>query len=91
MKVPGKELIKKDQLAQPKLIIMDNQANELMPEEKIDYNWHNVRKIRLQSDTRTYLIAKSATIFAKYGYKVIILMNISNAVSEDLDLMPLNK
>lgn len=76
MKVPGKELIKKDQLAQPKLIIMDNQANELMPEEKIDYNWHNVRKIRLQSDTRTYLIAKSATIFAKYGYKVIILMNI---------------
>lgn len=76
MKVDGKELIKKDQLAQPKLIIMDNKANELMPEETIDYNWHNVRKIRLQSNTRTTLIAKSAIVFAKYGYKVIILMNI---------------
>ena len=76
MKVDGKELIKKDQLAQPKLIIMDNKANELMPEETIDYNWHNVRKIRLQSNTRTTLIAKSAIVFAKHGYKVIILMNI---------------
>ena len=78
MKVPGKELIKKDQLARPKLIIMDNKANELMPEETIDYNWHNVRKIRLQSNTRTTLIAKSAIVFAKHGYKVIILMNVLN-------------
>lgn len=76
MKVDGDELIENNQLATPKLCILHNPANEEMDETKVDYSWHNVRKIRMQSDYRTELIAKSAVIFAKQGYKVIILMNI---------------
>ena len=76
MKVDGKELIENEQLATPKLCILTNPANEEMDEQKIDYTWHNVSKIRLQSDARTKLIAEAAIIFAKYGYKVIVLMNL---------------
>lgn len=76
MKVNGDELIEKSQLAEPKLIILNNKADESMPEMSIDYNWHNVRKIRLQSENRTHLIAQAAITFAKHGYKVIVLMNI---------------
>lgn len=75
MKVPGKDLIKKDQLAHPKLVILKNKADEEIDETKIDYTWQNVKKIRLQSDTRTKLIANAASIFIKNGYKVIVLMN----------------
>ena len=76
MKVDGKDLIKNKQLATPKLCILSNPANEEIDETKIDYTWHNVNKIRLQSVARTKLIAEAATIFAKHGYKVIVLMNI---------------
>ena len=76
IKVDGKELIEKKQLATPKLIILNNAANEEIDETKIDYDWHNVRKIRLQSEKRTKLIAESACIFAKYNRKVLILMNV---------------
>ena len=76
MKVDGDELIENHQLAYPKLCIIHNNADEEMDEMEIDYNWQNVRKIRLQSETRTKLIAKAACTFAKYGRKVIILMNI---------------
>lgn len=76
MKVDGKELINKQQLAKPKLIILHNPANEEIDETKMDYEWQNVRKIRLQSKNRTLLIAKAATVFIKHGYKVIILMNV---------------
>ena len=75
LKIEGKELIKNEQLAKPKLIIIGNDANEEIDETKIDYTWHNVRKIRLQSETRTKLIAEAASMFAKYDRKVIILMN----------------
>ena len=71
-----KDLIKQEQLAKPKLCILHNLANEEMDEEIVDYNWHNVRKIRQQSKYRTNLIAKAAVTFAKRGYKVIILMNL---------------
>lgn len=76
IKIDGKDLIKKEQLAKPKLCILNNLANEEMDETKVDYTWHNVRKIRQQSKKRTKLIADAACIFAKRGYKVIILMNI---------------
>lgn len=76
MKVDGKELIEENQLATPKLCILNNQANEEIDETKIDYTWHNVNKIRLQSNARTKLIAQAAVVFAKHGYKVIILMNV---------------
>lgn len=76
IKIDGKELINKDQLAKPKLCILHNLANEEMDETKVDYTWHNVRKIRLESKVRTKLIADAACVFAKKGYKVIILMNI---------------
>lgn len=76
MRVDADELVKNEQLAYPKLCIMKNNADEEMDESKIDYTWTNVRKIRLQSQTRTKLIADAACIFAKRGYKVIILMNI---------------
>ena len=76
MKVDGKDLIENEQLATPKLCILSNLANEEMNENEIDYTWHNVSKIRLQSDARTKLIAEAACVFIKYGYKVIILMNL---------------
>lgn len=76
MRVDGDDLIKNNQLAHPKLCILDNKANEEIDETKLDYSWTNVRKIRLQSETRTKLIADAACVFAKYGYKVIVLMNI---------------
>jgi len=76
MKVDGDELIENNQLAYPKLCVIHNDANEIIDEEKIDYTWHNVRKIRLQSEKRTKLIAEAAVTFAKYNRKVIILMNI---------------
>ena len=76
IKIDSKDLIKQEQLAKPKLCILHNLANEEMDEEIVDYNWHNVRKIRQQSKYRTNLIAKAAVTFAKRGYKVIILMNI---------------
>ena len=75
-KLQGKDLIHAGQLAKPKLVILHNNANEEIDERKVDYTWNNVRKIRLQSETRTKLIAKVACIFAKYDRKVIILMNI---------------
>ncbi len=76
MKVDGKELIENEQLATPKLCILTNPANEEIDETKIDYSWHNVSKIRLQSEARTKLIAEAACAFAKHGYKVIVLMNL---------------
>lgn len=76
MKVDGKDLIKNKQLAVPKLCILSNPANEEIDEERIDYTWQNVSKIRLQSEARTKLIAQAACVFIKYGYKVIILMNL---------------
>ena len=76
MKVDGKELIENQQLATPKLCVLSNRANEEIDERKIDYTWNNVSKIRLQSDARTKLIAEAACVFAKRGYKVIILMNL---------------
>lgn len=76
MKVDGKELIENEQLAIPKLCILSNKANEEIDETKQDYTWHVVNKVRLQSEARTKLIAESATVFAKYGYKVIVLMNV---------------
>ena len=76
MKVDAKDLVSMKQLATPKLAILHNDANEEIDETKIDYDWHNVRKIRQQSEHRTKLIAEAAIIMAKYGYKVIILMNI---------------
>lgn len=76
MNVDGDELIKKKQLAYPKLCILHNNADEEIDEKKIDYNWQNVRTIRLQSENRTKLIAKAACTFAKYNRKVIVLMNV---------------
>lgn len=76
MKVDGDELIENNQLAYPKLCILQNNADEFIDEMVMDYNWQNVSKIRMQSDKRTKLIADAACVFAKYGYKVIILMNI---------------
>lgn len=76
MKVDGKDLIENEQLATPKLCILSNPANEEINENKLDYTWNNVSKIRLQSDARTKLIAAAACIFIKHGYKVIILMNL---------------
>ena len=75
-KLQGKDLIQAGQLAKPKLIILHNDADEEMNEKKVDYTWNNVRKIRLQSETRTKLIAEAACKLAKYNRKVIILMNI---------------
>ncbi len=76
MKVSADELIEQNQLANPKLCILHNSANEEIDETQVDYDWHTVRKIRLQSEHRTKLIAEAAVVFAKYGYKVIVLMNI---------------
>lgn len=76
MNVKPDELVDNNQLAYPKLCVLDNKANEEIDERKIDYNWNNVRKIRMQSLNRTLLIAKVACMFAKYNRKVIILMNI---------------
>lgn len=76
MKIDGKDLIENNQLATPKLCILKNRANELIDERKHDYTWHTVSKIRLQSEARTKLIAEAACVFAKQGYKVIILMNL---------------
>ena len=75
MKIDGKDLIENQQLATPKLCILNNKANEEIDETKLDYTWQNVSKIRLQSDVRTKLIAQAACVFIKHGYKVIILMN----------------
>lgn len=75
MKIDGKDLIENQQLATPKLCILNNKANEEIDETKLDYTWQNVSKIRLQSDARTKLIAQAASVFIKHGYKVIILMN----------------
>lgn len=76
LKIEASDLIEDEQLAKPKLVIMANKADEEIDEMKIDYNWHSVRKIRLQSENRTKLIAETAAMFAKYDRKVIILMNI---------------
>lgn len=74
--IEAKELIKDKHLAYPKLVILDNKADEPMPEESIDYNWQNVKKIRMQSIKRTKIIAETACILAKHNRKVIILMNV---------------
>lgn len=76
MKVDGKDLIENNQLATPKLCILHNPATEEIDEKKHDYTWHTVSKIRLQSIARTKLIAEAACVFARKGYKVIVLMNL---------------
>ena len=74
--IKGNFLIDEGILATPKLCIIHNEADEKIDLKKYDYEWNTVKKIRMQSEKRTRLIAEAAGIFLKYNYKVLILMNL---------------
>ena len=77
-KMEGEVLIENESLAYPKLAILNNPANEEINELVTDYIWTNVKKIRLESEKRTKLIAEAAVMMAKYDRKSIIMMNTLN-------------
>lgn len=71
MNVPPSFYIEKGILAHPILFRLVNPADEYC---KRDYDWHQIRKYRLESPKRTALVSKSAAFLAGMGYKSLILV-----------------
>ena len=71
MNVPPSFYIQKGILANPILFRLANPADEYC---KKNYDWHQIRKNRLESEYRTQLVAKCSAFFASQGYKSLILV-----------------
>lgn len=67
-------LISKGDLARPILLRMAHKADEEIA-YKARTDWHEVSKIKLNSDKRNHLVAMVAESFATRGRKVLILVN----------------
>lgn len=67
------DLIEDNKLANPVLLRMKHIANEELPDDDIT-NWHNISKIRLESESRNNLIALVSKFFVDNDRKVLILV-----------------
>ena len=74
MNVVTSDMIDSNRLATPALFRMKHNADEEIPNNDSS-NWHNVEKIRLESDSRNELIVKCSQFFVKNDRKVLILVN----------------
>lgn len=72
--VTAKDLIQDGKLTDPVLLVVNNLADEKLNKRK-QSDWHEISRVRLQSDTRTQQIAKCASYFSKMKRKTLILIN----------------
>ncbi len=72
--VTAKDLIQDGKLTDPVLLVVNNLADEKLNKRKQN-DWHEISKVRLQSDTRTQQIAKCASYFSRMKRKTLILIN----------------
>lgn len=74
--VTADNMIDKGTLAKPCLIVMENQADEPIPDPMLNVNnWHVLSKYRLQSERRTNKIVQVAGFFNSKERKSLILVN----------------
>lgn len=71
MNIPPAFYIQKGILANPILFRISNPADEYCKKE---YDWHHIRKQRLESPYRTALVAKCSAFLASSNYKVLVLV-----------------
>lgn len=70
------EMIDKGTLAKPCLIVMENPADEKIPDPLINFNdWHIIQKYRLHSEARTDKIVQAIRFFNNKGRKSLTLVN----------------
>ena len=74
MNVTADMMIAKGALATPVLLRFNHEANEEM-EENSQTDWHEVYKVKLQSNNRNFLVAKIARYFSNHGRKTLILVS----------------
>ena len=67
-------LISKGDLAKPVLFRLDHKADEEIA-ENAKTDWHEVSKVKLNSNKRNFLVCRVAEEFARRGRKVLILVN----------------
>lgn len=72
--VTAKDLINDGKLSEPVLLVVNNLADEKVRKGK-ESDWHEISRVKLQSDIRTQQIAKCATYFSKMKRKTLILIN----------------
>lgn len=72
--ITAKDLIQDGKLTDPVLLVVNNLADEKLNKRK-QSDWHEISRVRLQSDTRTNQIAKCASYFSKMKRKTLILIN----------------
>lgn len=74
--ITADNMIEKGNLAKPCLIVMENQADEPIPDPLINANnWHILSKYRLQSERRTNKIVQVSKFFNNKNRKSLILVN----------------
>ena len=74
MNIVTSDMIEGDRLATPVLFQMEHKITEELPNNDSSI-WHNVEKIRLESDNRNELIVKCSEFFTNNNRKVLILVN----------------
>lgn len=84
MNVPPAFYIQKGILANPILFRLSNPADEYC---KKDYDWHQIRKYRLESAARTQLVAKCSAFLANSNYKVLILVGTKEHAYKIMNLI----
>lgn len=84
MNIPPSYYIQKGILANPILFRLSNPADEYCRKE---YDWHQIRKYRLESPARTQLVAKCSAFLANSGYKVLILVGTKEHAYKILNLI----
>lgn len=74
--ITADNMIDKGTLAKPCLIVMENQADEEIPDPLINANnWHILSKYKLQSERRTNKIVQVTEFFNNKGRKSLVLVN----------------
>jgi len=74
MNVTSGHLIEKGRLATPVVLVMNNPADEPIPEVEIA-NWHRIVSDKLYSSYRTHITCETAQFFSNNNRKVLILVN----------------
>lgn len=72
LNITAKTLITNKTLADPILFVLHNKADEEISQVN---DWHEISKVRLESDYRSRLVCKAAEIFCNANRKSLILVN----------------
>ena len=74
--ITSDDMIDQGTLAKPCLIVMENPANEPIPDPELNVNnWHVLQKYRLQSENRMNLMIEAIKFFSDKKRKSLTLVN----------------